>query len=131
MYRDWIFFQTLIDNAQLTLRKADLGIATLYAGLVKDRRVRVRILRLLEEEFRRTEQAILVITGQQALLEKEPVLQRSVALRNPYIDPLNYLQVEMLRRLRAGNLSPAGEEATRRVVEITINGISGGLRNTG
>ena len=131
MYRDWTFFQTLIDNAQLTLRKADLGIATLYAGLVKDRRIRARILRLLEEEFHRTERAILVITGQQSLLEKEPVLQRSVALRNPYIDPLNYLQVEMLRRRRSDKLTPAEEEATRRVVEITINGISGGLRNTG
>jgi phosphoenolpyruvate carboxylase len=131
MHRDWPFFQTLIDNAQLTLRKADLGIATLYAGLVRDARRRGRILGLLTAEFARTERAILQVTGQSELLAREPVLQRSVALRNPYIDPLNYLQVEMLRRQRSGRLSPEESEATRRVIEITINGISSGLKNTG
>ena len=75
--------------------------------------------------------AILAITGQKQLLGREPVLRKSVELRNPYIDPLNYLQVEMLRRLRAGGLDAEAEQATRRVVELTINGISGGLKNTG
>ncbi|MBI2515970.1 MAG: phosphoenolpyruvate carboxylase [Opitutae bacterium] len=131
MHREWPFFQTMIDNAQLTLRKADLGIATLYAGLVRDARLRKRILGQLTEEFERTERAILQVTGQRQILESEPVLQRSVSLRNPYIDPLNYLQVEMLRRRRSGKLSEAESEATRRVVEITINGISSGLKNTG
>lgn len=131
MHAKWPFFQTLIDNAQLTLCKADMGIARLYASLVQDERVRKKILAVLEAEFARTEEAILAITGQKQLLAGEPVLRKSVELRNPYIDPLNYLQVEMLRRLRAGGLDAEAEQATRRVVELTINGISGGLKNTG
>src|SRR5690606_1978055 len=132
MYADWPFFQTLLDNAQLTMRKADMGIARVYATLVSDEALRARIQRELETEFERTEQAILAVTGQRQLLAREPVLLKSVQLRNPYIDPLNHIQVEMLRRLRTG---PAGgtaeEEAVRAVLELTINGVSGGLKNTG
>ncbi|EIQ00559.1 phosphoenolpyruvate carboxylase [Opitutaceae bacterium TAV1] len=131
MHAGWPFFRTLIDNAELTMRKADMGIARLYASLVEDEGVRERMLRALADEFARAERAILAITGRKQLLAREPVLLRSVELRNPYIDPLNYLQVEMLRRLRAGGLSKADEEAVRAVVELTINGISGGLKNTG
>jgi phosphoenolpyruvate carboxylase len=131
MHRGWPFFQTLVDNAQLTLCKADMGIARLYASLVDDARVRSKMLAVLEAEFALTEKAILAVTGQRALLAGEPVLRKSIELRNPYIDPLNYLQVEMLRRLRSGGLEKHDEEATRRVVELTINGISGGLKNTG
>ncbi len=131
MHAEWPFFQTMIDNAQLTMRKADMGIAALYAGLVTDEKIRRRILGLLEAEFARTETAILAVTGQKHLLAGDPVLLNSVQLRNPYIDPLNYIQVEMLRRLRSGKLSAAEADATRGVVELTINGISGGLKNTG
>ena len=132
MHARWPFFQTLIDNAQLTMRKADMGIAALYAGLVEDPRIRRRIGGLLTAEFDRTEAAILAVTGQRRLLAREPVLLRSVELRNPYIDPLNYLQVEMLRRLRADpGRTDAETAAVRAVVELTINGISGGLKNTG
>jgi phosphoenolpyruvate carboxylase len=131
MHAGWPFFQTLIDNAQLTMRKADMGIAALYAGLVEDPRIRRRMLGLLQAEFERTEQAILAVTGQKRLLGSEPVLLRSVELRNPYIDPLNYIQVEMMRRLRGGSLPPAEADAVRAVIELTINGISGGLKNTG
>ena len=132
MHAGWPFFQTLIDNAQLTLLKADMGIAALYASLVEDEKIRRRIFALLEAEFARTEAAILAVTGQKQLLAREPVLRQSVELRNPYIDPLNYLQVEMLRRLRAGGKISAEEtEAVRGVIELTINGISGGLKNTG
>jgi len=132
MHEGWPFFQTLIDNAQLTMRKADMGIAALYASLVDDEKIRRRIFALLEAEFARTEAAILAVTGQKQLLSREPVLRQSVELRNPYIDPLNYIQVEMLRRLRAGGKIPADEaEAVRGVIELTINGISGGLKNTG
>jgi phosphoenolpyruvate carboxylase len=131
MHAGWPFFRTLIDNAQLTLCKADMGIARLYASLVEDARVRAKIFAALETEFALTEKAILAITGKKTLLADEPVLRKSVELRNPYIDPLNYLQVDMLRRLRAGGLDKHEEEATRRVVELTINGISGGLKNTG
>jgi phosphoenolpyruvate carboxylase len=132
MHAGWPFFATLIDNAQLTMRKADMGIAALYAGLVEDAKIRRRIGGLLTAEFERTEAAILAVTGQRQLLAGEPVLRQSVQLRNPYIDPLNYLQVEMLRRLRAGKTLSADElGAVRAVIELTINGISGGLKNTG
>jgi phosphoenolpyruvate carboxylase len=132
MHAGWPFFQTLVDNAQLTMRKADMGIAALYAGLVEDPRTRRRILGILTAEFERTEAAILRVTGQKRLLGREPVLLRSVELRNPYIDPLNYIQVEMLRRLRGGAGAQAAEaDAIRAVIELTINGISGGLKNTG
>jgi phosphoenolpyruvate carboxylase len=131
MHADWPFFQTLIDNAQLTMRKADMGIAALYADLVDDEKIRRRIFGILEKEFSRTETAVLAITGQKRLLERDPVLLNSVQLRNPYIDPLNYLQVEMLRRLRGGKLSAQEAERARSVIELTINGISGGLKNTG
>ena len=131
LHAEWPFFQTLVDNAQLTMRKADMGIAELYAGLVDDEAILERIFGILTDEFNRTERAILEITGQKKLLSSEPVLLKSVELRNPYIDPLNYLQVEMMRRLRGGKLSKAEDESTRAVVELTINGISGGLKNTG
>lgn len=131
MHEEWPFFQTLIDNAQLTMRKADMGIARLYANLVTDTQVRESIFNHLSVEFQRAEKAILAVTGQKQLLANEPVLLRSIELRNPYIDPLNYLQVEMLRRLRAGGLSKEEEEAVCSVIELTINGISGGLKNTG
>ncbi|HRE83337.1 MAG TPA: phosphoenolpyruvate carboxylase [Opitutaceae bacterium] len=131
MHEEWPFFQTLIDNAQLTMRKADMGIARLYANLVTDTKVRESIFNHLSAEFQRAEKAILAVTGQKQLLANEPVLLRSIELRNPYIDPLNYLQVEMLRRLRAGGLSKEEEESVCSVIELTINGISGGLKNTG
>jgi phosphoenolpyruvate carboxylase len=132
MHAGWPFFQTLIDNAQLTMRKADMGIAALYADLVDDPGIRRRVFAILSAEFERTERAILAVTGQRRLLGREPVLLRSVELRNPYIDPLNYIQVEMIRRLRGGTAAQARDaEAVRAVIELTINGISGGLKNTG
>ena len=131
MHGAWPFFQTLIDNAQVTMRKADMGIARLYSSLVEDEAVRARVFDLLQAEFNRTEKAILAITGGKQLLSGEPVLLKSVELRNPYIDPLNYLQVELLRRLRSGGLDKATEESSRAAIELTINGISGGLKNTG
>ena len=132
MHAGWPFFQTLIDNAQLTMRKADMGIAGLYADLVVEPKIRRRIGGLLTAEFERTESAILDVTGQRQLLAGEPVLLRSVQLRNPYIDPLNYIQVDMLRRLRTEKLlSVAEADEVRAVIELTINGISGGLKNTG
>jgi phosphoenolpyruvate carboxylase len=132
MYREWMFFKATIDNAQLTLLKADMRIAFHYALLVAEEPVRVRIFDNIAEEFSRTEHAILAITGQKALLEREPVLARSVQLRNPYIDPLNYIQVEMIRRLRRIEDRDSAEAASiRAVIELTINGVSGGLKNTG
>ncbi len=140
MYQGWAFFQTLIDNAQQSLTKADLGIAEQYASLVEDREIRERIFGIIRAEYDRTCRAIFRITGQAALLDNEPVLQRSIRLRNPYVDPLNYIQIEMIRRLRRRNAArdAAGahavhgeDEALRAVIELTINGVSSGLRNTG
>ncbi|MBC7368377.1 MAG: phosphoenolpyruvate carboxylase [Undibacterium sp.] len=135
MHAEWPFFQTLIDNAQLTMHKADMGIASLYAELVEDPKIRKRVLAVLAAEFARTETAILAVTGERQLLANEPVLLKSVQLRNPYIDPLNYIQVDMMRRLRAQDagkkLGAEEAEAARAVIELTINGISGGLKNTG
>jgi phosphoenolpyruvate carboxylase len=132
MYQEWMFFKATIDNAQLTLLKADMQIALQYAQLVPDEAIRVRVFDAIAAEFSRTEHAILAITGQKALLENEPVLARSVQLRNPYIDPLNYIQVEMIRRLRnLEDKTSAEADALRAVIELNINGVSGGLKNTG
>ena len=132
MYQEWMFFKATIDNAQLTLLKADMRIAFRYALLVPNEKLRVRMFDLMAEEFSRTEHSILDITGQRSLLEREPVLARSVQLRNPYIDPLNYIQVEMIRRFRALEDKQSPEAAAiRTVIELTINGVSGGLKNTG
>lgn len=132
MYKEWMFFKATIDNAQLTLLKADMQIAFHYALLVPDEKIRVRIFDIIAEEFSRTEHAILAITGQKTLLEREPVLAKSVHLRNPYIDPLNYIQVEMIRRLRGLEDKQSAEaDELRAVIELTINGVSGGLKNTG
>jgi phosphoenolpyruvate carboxylase len=132
MYGEWMFFKATIDNAQLTLLKADIRIASHYASLVPDEAIRTRVFAAIQAEFDRTGRAILAITDQKTLLEREPVLSRSVQLRNPYIDPLNYIQVEMIRRLRALKDKTTPEaDAIRGVIELTINGVSGGLKNTG
>ncbi len=135
MYREWMFFATLIDNAQQSLTKSDLSIAEQYLDLVADAGVRERIWEILRNEHTAARAAILTITGQSELLDNEPMLQRSILLRNPYVDPLNYVQAEMIRRLRADFANPAlgGEDLRmlREVIELTINGVSSGLKNTG
>jgi phosphoenolpyruvate carboxylase len=132
MYAEWPFFRALLDNAEMSLLKADLGIAALYSELVPDRALAAKVWDAVEAEYARTCETILRVTGHAELMDGDPVIQRSVALRNPYVDPLNYLQVEMLRRLRALP-EPEGPEAERyrEVIVLTINGIAGGLRNTG
>jgi len=132
MYAGWPFFRAILDNAEMSLLKADMGIAALYSELVPDRALAGSVFGRIESEFRRARAAVLEATGHHELMDGDPVIQRSVQLRNPYVDPLNYLQVEMLRRLRA-LLDPDGPEAERHreVIVITINGIAAGLRNTG
>jgi phosphoenolpyruvate carboxylase len=132
MYAGWPFFQALLDNAEMSLLKADLGIAALYSELVRDRRLATTIFTAVEAEYARTREAILEATGHAELMEGDPVIQRSIHSRNPYVDPLNYLQVETLRRLRALP-DPEGPEAERlrEVIVVTVNGIAAGLRNTG
>ncbi|GAP08279.1 MAG TPA: phosphoenolpyruvate carboxylase [Anaerolinea thermolimosa] len=131
-YACWPFFRNLLDNAELSLTKADMPIASLYADLVPDRTLAERIFSDIQDEYRRASHWVMAIKGESELMQAEPVLQRSIRLRNPYVDPLNYIQVEMLRRLRA---LPEGESeearALREVIMVTINGIAAGLRNTG
>jgi phosphoenolpyruvate carboxylase len=116
----------------MSLLKADMSIAALYAELVPDRTQADAIFADIRSEYDRTEQAVLAITGHTMLMEEDPIIQQSVQLRNPYVDPLNYIQVEMLRRLRAlSNQNGEEAEAIREVIALTINGIAAGLRNTG
>jgi phosphoenolpyruvate carboxylase len=132
MYQGWPFFRALLDNAEMSLLKADLGIAALYSALVPDRALAAVIFARIRAEYDRTREAVLAVTGHDELMDADPVIQRSIQLRNPYVDPLNYIQVEMLRRLRALP-DPEGSEAERlrEVSVLTINGIAAGLRNTG
>ena len=132
MYAGWPFFRAILDNAEMSLLKADMGIAALYSELVPNRALATAVFTRIGSEFVRARESILRATGHAELMDGDPVIQRSVHLRNPYVDPLNYLQVEMLRRLRA-LADPEGEEAARyrEVLVITINGIAAGLRNTG
>jgi phosphoenolpyruvate carboxylase len=132
MYQGWLLFKTMIDNTEMSLIKADMDIASLYVDLVPDKEMGRHFYSLVLEEYKRTRDAVLSISGHINLLDAEPITQNAVLVRNPYVDPLNYVQVEMLRRLRALH-DPEGEEAQaiREVVSITINGIAAGLRNTG
>lgn len=132
MYTGWLLFKTMLDNTEMSLIKADMDIASLYVTLVPDREMGTHFFNLIHEEYKRTRDVVLSISGHVNLLDAEPVTQVAVQLRNPYVDPLNYVQVEMLRRLRALP-DPEGAEARalREVITITINGIAAGLRNTG
>ncbi len=132
MYGQWPFFRLIIDNAQVSLCKADMSIGALYADLVTDRGLRDRVFGRIQQEFDLTVSWVRRITGQRRLLDGEPALQRSLGLRDPYIDPLNVAQVELLRRLRAV-ADPESEEASRirQVVFQTIVGIAAGMKNTG
>ena len=129
MYRHWPFFTTLLDNAQMIMLKADMNIARAYAGLVPDQQLAARIFRQIENEFRRTERMICQITEQNDLLAHQPVLQRAIRQRNPYIDPLSFIQIELLKRLRAA--PPEEQVELETVLLMSINGIAAGLKNTG
>lgn len=132
MYTCWPFFQALMENTEMSLLKADLDIAGLYLKLAPDQETAEMIFAMIRQEYQRTCQAVLEITGHEHLMDGEATLQRSLVLRNPYIDPLNYVQVEMMRRLRALPDAQSKEaEALREVIVMTINGIASGLRNTG
>jgi phosphoenolpyruvate carboxylase len=127
MFDHFPVFSDMIRNVEMALAKSDISIARLYSELVEDAPLRRRMFGLIEEEFRRTAAAILQITSQKELLETNPVLARSIRLRNPYVDPMSFLQVELLRRKRAGDPSPELNDA----LAATMHGISSGLRNTG
>ena len=127
MDRQWPFFRTLLSNMDMVLAKSDLALASRYAGLVSDARLRKRVFSLIEAEWHRTSQALQLITGNKQRLAGNPALQQSIRHRFPYLDPLHHLQVELVRRHRAGLV----DERTQRGIHISINGIAAGLRNTG
>jgi phosphoenolpyruvate carboxylase len=131
MYTSYPFFTSLIDTLQMALAKADLIIAKEYSLMTKDDQARGRIFGLIQEEFNLTKELVLKITGQQDILDNQPVLQESIRLRNPYVDPLSYLQVQLLNELRELREQEQDDPDLLREVLLTINGIAAGLRNTG
>jgi phosphoenolpyruvate carboxylase len=127
MMRDFPLFSDLIRNVELAMAKADFTIARLYAALVEDAGIRERVWQMLVGEFDRTRRMILAVKGQKELLGNNPVLSRSVRLRNPYVDPMSLIQVELLRRKR----SSENTDELNYALGATINGIAAGLHNTG
>ena len=127
MHETWPFFQALLSNLDMVLAKTDLTIAARYAELVPDVALRQKVFGEITREWNACRDALFAITGQTQFLATNPTLARSIRNRFPYLDPLNYLQVELIRRYRAGDK----EERVRRGIHLTINGLSAGLRNSG
>jgi phosphoenolpyruvate carboxylase len=124
MYREWPFFQTLLSNMDMVLAKSNIAIASRYAELVEDTELREAIFPRLRAKWQYTIEMLLAITGQQALLDQNPLLARSI---KNYLDPLNHVQIELLKRHRAGDT----DERVVQAIHLTINGIAAGLRNSG
>jgi phosphoenolpyruvate carboxylase len=128
MMQSFTLFSDLVRNVEIAMAKADMAIARLYAtALVPDAGLRERVFGMLAEEFERTRRMLMAVTGQKDLLEGNAVLSQSIRLRNPYVDPMSLIQVELLRRKRAGEPSEEHDYA----LGATINGIAAGLHNTG
>ncbi len=127
MYKQWPFFRTLLSNMDMVLAKSDLALASRYAELMGDTRLRKKIFSAIEAEWQLTADALSQITGEKQRLAGNTALQRSIRHRFPYIDPLHHLQVELIRRYRDGK----ADERVQRGIHISINGIAAGLRNTG
>jgi phosphoenolpyruvate carboxylase len=127
MAREFPLFIDLLRNVEMALGKVDLATARLYSSLVEDAKLRERIYDLFDAEFHRTVRALLAVLRQTELLERNQVLAHSIRLRNPYVDPMHLIQVDMLRRKRSGEDTPE----VNRAIAATISGISAGLRNTG
>ncbi|WP_442599720.1 phosphoenolpyruvate carboxylase [Neobacillus sp. D3-1R] len=128
MYEQWPFFRSTIDNLQMALMKADITTAKEYAALVDDQQVGERIFNNIVEEYNKTKKVLLKITKDEELLDQTPNIKDSVHRRNPYVDPLNFIQVELIKELRKSD-EPNDELLTQ--VLLTISGIAAGLRNTG
>ena len=127
MAREFPLFIDLLRNVEMALGKVDMATARLYSSLVTDSALRERIYDLFDGEFHRTVRNVLRVLRQKELLETNQVLAHSIKLRNPYVDPMHLIQVDMLRRKRAGENTPE----VNRAIAATISGISAGLRNTG
>ncbi|HLG23041.1 MAG TPA: phosphoenolpyruvate carboxylase [Candidatus Manganitrophaceae bacterium] len=131
MYRSWPFFNNLIDNIQMSLAKSDMPIAQHYAELVADPVLRKTIFGKIQEEHALTVEMIRRVTQSKAILENDPALRRSIQLRNPFIDPIHYIQVKLIRALRSGKMNSKEREKLIHTVLLTINCIATGMRNTG
>jgi phosphoenolpyruvate carboxylase len=127
MYKAWPFFRALLSNMDMVLSKSDLAIASRYAGLVEDEALRAAIFGRIKQEWELTVRHLLAISGRDQLLADNPLLARSLRNRLPYMDPLNHLQVELLRRFRAGT----ADASVRQGIMLAINGLAAGLRNSG
>ncbi len=127
MMKHFPFFFDLVRNVEMALAKVDLPLARRYADLIEDSALRERVLTMLEREFLLARSMILQVTSQQELLEKNPDLSRSLNLRNPYVDPMSLIQIELMRRKYTGNGSPELDY----VLAATVSGIAAGMRNTG
>jgi len=127
LHESWPFFSSALANMEMVLAKGDIAIAGRYAQLVEDRALADHVFGQIKAEWERTNEALLKITGQTALLERHPDLAAAIRSRLPYIDPLNHLQIELIRRRRRGD----EDEAVKEGIHLTINGIAAGLRNTG
>jgi len=131
MYKQWPFFRTLLSNLDMVLAKSDLRIAARYVELVEDKRLGKRIFGAIRDEWQRTDEALSRITGEADRLASNPSLARSIAHRFPYLDPLNHLQVELMRRYRQRREGDVLNERLQRGIHLSINGVAAGLRNTG
>ena len=127
MYREWGFFRALLSNMDMVLGKSDITIAERYSRLVKDEELRQTIFPRIKAEWQSSIAALLAITGEKELLDLNPLLKRSIRNRFPYLDPVNHIQIELLRRHRAGET----DERVQRGIHLTINGVAAGLRNSG
>ena len=131
MAKEWPFFATLVSNLDMVIAKSDMAIAARYVDLVEDKKLGRRIFARIEAEWQRTDDALALITGEKDRLASNPALARSIEHRFPYLDPLNHLQVELMRRYRHRRDDDPSLERVRRGIHISINGLAAGLRNTG
>ncbi|HZE90753.1 MAG TPA: phosphoenolpyruvate carboxylase [Rhizobacter sp.] len=131
MYKQWPFFRTLLSNLDMVLAKSDLAIAARYVELVEDKKLGKRIFSAIKAEWQLSSDALSMINGESKRLASNPTLARDIEHRLPYLDPLNHLQVELMRRFRQRRANDPGNERLQRGIHISINGVAAGLRNTG
>jgi phosphoenolpyruvate carboxylase len=131
MYQHWPFFAVLIDNAEISLAKTDLYIAGQYAALVRPLSTGRAIFSRIEEEYHRSRRAVLEINQTTHLLARQPVLSESISLRNPYVDPLNYLQIRFLKLWRRSRAGEVFDRRLLRLLQITVAGVAFGMKSTG
>jgi phosphoenolpyruvate carboxylase len=131
MHKQWPFFRTLLSNLDMVLAKTDFAIAARYVELVEDKKLGKRIFAAIQAEWKLTNDALSMINGESKRLGSNPMLARAIEHRLPYLDPLNHLQVELMRRYRTRRANDPGNDRLQRGIHISINGVAAGLRNTG